>query len=303
MRRSIRFELSFACLLIFAVAVSWAGQTGTDSGASQPQAVPAATFSDFQCTGFIADTPEPDAIRLYNGADNDLFEELHTFTPGDLVYLRSSGGQTFRAGEAFSLIRPDNGSHLSYKWRPSAIENQVQPFASNYKHQIRSIKELGFPYDNTGLVRVLRATPQGAIAQVEFACTAINAQDIAIPYIPQAIPEYAPDQTFDPYAPPDGKLQGTIVGANAAATFLARGSIAFLNIGQSEGVRPGQRYRIYVIFRHNVLIGLENHKQALDTPRESVGELVILHVQGKASEGIVIDSRREISVGDGVELE
>ncbi|MGH9378146.1 MAG: hypothetical protein ACRD1I_05040 [Terriglobia bacterium] len=301
MGRSFNFALSFTlgCFLIFGAAACWAGQS--DPGQQQP--VPAATFSDFQCTGFIADTPVPDTIRLYNGADNDLFEELHTFTPGDLVYLRSAGAQPFHVGDAFSLVRPDSGSSLSTKWLPSMIENQVQPFASNYKHQTRSIKALGFPYDNTGLVRVVRVTPQGAVAQVEFACSAINAQDIAVPYAPEPIPEYVPGEAFDPYAPPDGKLQGIIVGAGSAATFLARGGVAFLNVGRNDGVQPGQRFRIYVIFRHNILMGLENHKPALKTPRETVGELVILHVQGKASEGIVIKSVREISVGDGVELE
>lgn len=303
MRRSIYFELCCVCLFLFGAAAVCAGQTSAVQDASLPKAVPAATFSDFQCTGFIAQSPEPDTVQLYNGADDDLFEALHTFTPGDLVYLRSSGGQPFHVGEAFSLVRPDRSAMLNYRWLPSGLENQIQPFAPNYKHQMLSIRDLGFPYNNTGLVRVLRVTPQGAIAKVEFACTAINAGDFAVPYVPQPIPEYDPNQTFDPYAPPDGKLQGLIVGAAAADTFLARGNIAFLNIGQSQGVRPGQRYRIYVIFRHNVLIGLEDHKQALDTPRESVGELVILHVQGKASEGIIVDSRREISVGDGVELE
>lgn len=303
MRRSIRYEPFVAFLLLAGAAILCAGQTGADPDAGPPKAVPAATFSDFQCTGFIAQSPEPAAIRLTNGADNDLFEALHTFTPGDLVYLRNSGGEPFHVGDAFSLIRPDQSALLNYRWLPSGLENQIRPFASNYKHQTLTIKNLGYPYDNTGLARVVRVTPQGAIAKVEFACAAINAQDIAIPYVPQPIPEYDPNQTFDPYAPPDGKLQGLIVGANAADTFLARGSIAFLNIGQSNGVQPGQRYRIYVIFRHNVLMGLEDHKQALDTPRETVGELVILHVQGKASEGIVIDNRREISVGDGVELE
>lgn len=303
MRRSIHFELCFVCFFLLGAAALCAGQAETGPDASPPKAVPAATFSDFQCTGFIAQSPEPEAVDLYNGADDDLFEALHTFTPGDLVYLRASGGQPFHMGEAFSLIRPDHSALLNYRWLPSGLENQIQPFAPNYKHQMLSIRDLGFPYDNTGLVRVVRLTPQGAIAKVEFACSAVNAGDFAIPYVPQPIPEYNPDQTFDPYAPPNGKLQGLIVGANAADTFLARGSIAFLNIGQSQGVQPGQRYRIYVIFRHNVKMGLEDHKQALDTPRETVGELVVLHVQGKASEGIVIDSRREISVGDGVELE
>lgn len=302
MRRMNQFQICALLILFFGLKTSIAAQANPPA-ADSASMVPAATFSDFQCTGFISATPESGAIRLYNGADNDLFEVLHTFTPGDLVYLRNSGGAPFHVGEAFSVIRPDRGDKIDVQWRPSGIENQIEPVASNYKRQAESIRSLGYPYDNTGLVRVVRVTPQGAIAKVEFACAAINPQDIAVPYVPQAIPQYSPDQAFDPWAPPDGKLQGVIVGAGSTATFLAKGGIAFLDIGRDKGVEPGQRYRIYAIFRHNVFIGLDNHKQALDTPRESIGELVILHVQGKASEGIVVTSLREIAVGDGVELE
>jgi hypothetical protein len=287
------------CLLLSLAETCLPGQQDKD----QSPPVPAATFSQFQCTGFIADARVPPTITLFNGADNDLYEGLHTFTPGSSVYLRSTGGESFQVGEAFSLVRPETGFFLNYRWLPGMIQHQIMPFASNFKHQIRKINELGFPYDNTGLVRVVRVTPEGAIARVEFACTAINPQDIAVPYTPQPIPEYVPGERFDRFALPNGKVQGIIVAASAAAAVLAKGNIAYLDIGQNQGVTPGQRYRIYAIFRDNVFKGLQGLTHAPETPRETVGELVILHVQAKAAEGIVIDSLREISVGDGVELE
>ena len=289
-------KIALVCCLV-STAQAW-----SQSDANPPEQMPAASFSQFQCTGFISGERVPDSIRVYNGADNDLYEALHTFTPGSLVYLRGTD-HSFNPGEAFSLVRPENGFFLNYKWLPGMISNQVLPFSSNYKHQRLGVERLGHPYDNIGLVRVVRVTPEGAIARVEFACTAVNPQDIAVPYVPEAIPEYAQGASFDPYAPSNGKLEGTIVAANAASSFLANGSIAFLNIGENRGVRPGQRYRIYVEFRDNLFMGLEDFHSALKTPRETVGELIILHVQDKASEGIVVSSRREILIGDGVELE
>ena len=288
-----------ALVLVLAVGTCWAGPPET----SQPQPIPAATFSQFECTGFISGERQPGTIRLYNGADNDLFEALHSFTQGDLVYLRSTGSETFRVGEALSVIRPETGFLLDYHWLPGMIQNQILPPASRYKQQRIKIKSLGHPYGNTGLVRVVKVTPQGAIAKVVFACTAINPQDIAVPYIPQAIPDYVPRAHINRFVPPDGKLQGTIVAASAASAYLAKGGIAFLNVGQNQGVKPGQHFRILAAFRDKVTMGLDVLTPAPKTPRETVGELVILHVQGKAAEGIVVNSLREIAVGDGVELE
>lgn len=228
-------KILFVCLLLSVAGICSAGQPDKD----QPQPVPAASFSQFQCTGFIADARVPPTITLFNGADNDLYEGLHTFTPGSSVYLRNTGGKPFRVGEAFSLVRPETGFFLNYKWLPGMIQHQIMPFASNFKHQNLKIKDLGFPYDNTGLVRVVRVTPEGAIARVEFACTAINPQDIAVPYTPQPIPEYVPGGHFDRFAPPNGKVQGIIVAASAASAVLANGNIAYLDIDQNQGVTPG----------------------------------------------------------------
>lgn len=285
-----------ASAMVFGVACCLAGN-------GVPAERPAATFSQFACTGFIASHRRASSIRLYDGADNELFESLHSFTTGDFVYLRRTDGGTFRTGEAFSVIRPETGIQGELHDHSGTLQNQILPPASRYPGQRRQIEALGFPYDNTGLVRVVKVTPHGAIAKVAFACTALNPGDIAIPYVPRSIPEYSPAERLNRFTEPNGQLEGTIVAASAASAYLATGGIAFLNIGNQQGVRPGQRFRIYGVARDNLKIGLAVFTRRPQTPRESLGELVILKVQGKAAEGIVVKSLREIAVGDGVELE
>lgn len=290
---------SLALAVVLATAVCVAGPA--DSIVPAPR--PAATFSQFQCTGFIASHRLQSTIRLYDGADNMLFEGLHSFNPGDMVYLRRSDGGSFRAGEAFSIVRPETDAAGTVHQRSGVMENQILPPASRYPRQRIQIKSLGVPYDNTGLVRVVKVTPQGAIARVTFACTALNPGDVAVPYAPQSIPDYTPVAHLDLFGAPLGKLEGTIVAASAASAYLARGSIAYLNIGAQQGVRPGQTFRIFAVPRDDLNIGLAVFTKRPEAPQETVGELVILHVQGKAAEGIVVKSVREIAVGDGVELD
>lgn len=289
--------------LILAVISLAATVNAADAPAVKPRPVPAATFSEFHCTGFISSSRLPGAIRVYNGADDDLYEVLHTFTSGDFVYLRRSDGQTFHVGEAYSLVRPENGFLLDYKWSPGKIEKQILPPSSFYNFQRIAIQKLGDPYNNTGLVKVVKVTPQGAIAKVLFTCNGILPEDIAFPYEPESIPDYVPSAHLDRFATPNGKLTGVIVADSHASPYLAKGSIAFLNIGQNQGVKPGQKFSIYAIFRDNVTKGLEGAVPAPATPRETVGELVILHVEEKSAAGIVVKSARGIAIGDGVELE
>lgn len=292
--------LALGLFLLWIAEPGWAGPGET----SAARAVPAATFSQFECTGFISGERLSGDIRIFNGADNNLYEPLHQFVPGDFVYLRRTDQRSFRVGEAYSLVRPETGFLLDPTWLPGKIENQILPPSSWYTLQRYDIKKLGWPYDNTGLVRVVKVTPQGAIARVVFSCNGVNTQDIAIPYVPQPIPQYMPSLHLARFALPNGKLRGTIVADSSGSAYLERGDSAFLNIGMNQSVSPGQTYRIYAVSRDNIVMGLEGLVPHMpQEPRETVGELVILRVEEKSSVGIIVRSWREISVGDGVELE
>ncbi len=298
-----RFVSVSGAIFLFATATALTQGPALESSAKMSPPIPAATRSQVECSGFITSDRVPNTIYVVDGADNDLYEALREFTPGDFVYLRNRHREGFAVGTAYSLVRPEIGFLLRTSWTPGQLARQIQPSGSWYSGQQWNIRSLGQPYEDVGQVKVVAVTHYGAVAQVTFACGPINPGDIAVPYQAREIPEYTPPTKFDRFAPRNGKMEGAIVAASNAANFLAKGSIAYLNLGERDGAHPGQRYRIFAIFRDHLIEGWEGILRFPETPRESVGELVILSTQKKSSVGIVVTSTREISVGDGVELE
>lgn len=265
-------------LLLFAAT----GTLAQEPEAAQPAVVPAATQSEMDCSGFIAGTPVSNDLYVLDGADNDFREPLHQFSTGNFVYLRSRSGQGFAVGSEYSLVRSAK-ELMRIKWYPS---------------QGASVRSLGHPYEDMGRVKVTSVTPYGAVAEVTFTCGPIRPGDIALPYQPRAIPEYTPTTHIDRFAPPNGKMVGAITAAANNGAGAGQGRIVYINLGQEDGAKPGQRYRIFRIFRERLDAGF----WALpETPRETIGELVILSAQERSSVAMVVNSLREITLGDGIE--
>jgi hypothetical protein len=273
-----RSLFSFASVFfLVATAAAWAQETPTTP------ALPAASRSEIECSGFIAGSPVPQDIYVLDGADNDAHSPVRQFAARDSVFLRSRSGVAFTVGAEYSLLRPATQAFLT-SW---------------YDGQRRSIRSLGRPYEDVGRARVTHVTPQGAIAEVTFACGPVNSGDLAVSYQPRAIPEYTPTLTFDRFAGPNGKMVGAITAAQNNHGVLGKGTIAYINLGETDGVRPGQHFRVFRVVRDR----MEGFLVFPNTPRESIGEIIILSTQEKASTGMVISSSREISLGDGVELQ
>lgn len=291
--------------LLLVLAIVCGSALGADQSAKPApnRPVPAATYSEFQCSGFIAGAPLPDAVRVFNGADDELFEPDYEYTTGDYIDLRRTDGKAFQVGQAYQLERPETGFGLSPRWAPGKLQQEILPQTSRYTYQRLNIKKLGRPYDDTGLVRIVKTTSEGAIAKVVFTCDGVNIGDIAVPYVPRPIPTYVPGTKWSRFAPSNGKLQGTIVAAAHALTYLGPGDIAYLNVGVNSGVRPGQRFSVFTLSRDALPRDLQGLTAEGPVPRETIGELVVLRVESKSSVAIVIDSLREIAVGDGVQLE
>jgi hypothetical protein len=263
---------------------------------------PAVTASRVRCSGFI--TPRiPANIEVFDGSDNDIFEVFQQFTPGQYVYLRSRKGAVIKPGDQYNLIRRDTAPIGQVAWMPDYLQDQIEPPQSWYFLQRYRIRSLGEPYVNTGTVQVMSVTKEGAVAKVTNVCGTINIGDIAIPYEPVSVPVYKPDPNFHRFAQPNGKLEGDIVAAYNASNYLALGDICYLNLGTNKGVHTGQLYRAYAKFRDNIVEGWEGILPRPKTPREYLGEVLILSVQEKSSVGLVVRVVREITVGDGVELE
>jgi hypothetical protein len=251
--------------------------------AAEAAAIPAATQSEMDCSGFIAGAPVSTDRYILDGVDNDFHAPLHQFAPRDLVYLRSRSGAGFAVGNEFSVVRSAT-ELMRIKW---------------YAGQGGSVRSLGSAYEDVGRVKVITVTPQGAVAEVTFACGAIRPGDIVVPYQARVIPQYTPAAQLDRFALPNGKLVGAITAGGYNAGVLGVGTIAYVNLGREDGVSPGQRFRIFRIFREEVGEGIWAFPQ---TPRETLGELVILSTQERSSVAMVVSSMREITLGDGIEL-
>lgn len=263
---------------IFPVLVALGQQTPPASP------IPAAKHSQADCTGFITVNKVPADIIVLDGANNDLESAVRQFTPRESIYLynRSSKGG-FSAGEEFSLVRPAKEIFRT----------------SRYAGEHWSMHTLGKPYEDVGRAKVTHVTLEGAVAEVSFACGPIYPGDIAVPYQPRTIPEYVPTQ-LDRFALPNGKSVGVITAGRNNSASLAAGDIVYLNLGEKNGAKAGQRYRVFYYLRPPSPIALFVYPPI---PRETVGEVVVLSTQEKSSAAIIVNCRRDINVGYGVELE
>ena len=262
--------------------------------------VPAASRTEMDCSGFIAGTRLSEDLHILDGADNDSRSEIRQFKTGEFVYLRSRSGAAPGEGSEYSIMRKAKSPLLGGTRPLGDMKLDLLGHISWYPGQMSSIRSLGTMYEDVGRVKVIRSTPLGAIAEVTFACSPFYAGDFALPYQARTIPEYTRSTEFDRFALPNGEMVGAITAGGDHAGVLGEGSIAHINLGNEDGVQPGQRFRVFHIFRDNIDRGF---KALPEPPREIIGEVVVLSVDARSSVAMVVRSIREISLGDGIELE
>jgi hypothetical protein len=275
--RTLSF-LGVFCLLGLASAF------GQDAQPEMAATFPAASLSDMNCSGFISAQPVSKDIYLFNGADDDQLSYVRAWMTGEHVFLRSRTGGNIAVGTEYSLVRSAS-EQMRVRW---------------YDGQGASIRSLGKPYENVGRVKVVRVTPDGAIAEVTTACGLVMRGDLAIPAVNRAIPAFAPRGQFDRYGPSNGKLLGAITAGVDNASYFGGGARAFINLGTSDGIAPGQKFHVFHILNDEPAGAMTLPPTG---PRQTVGELIVLSSEEKSSLVIVTKSIREIKLGDGIEQE
>ena len=277
--RRIAFTLAVVFLFVSAVTVQ-AQETGPVSSLS----IPVASRSQVYCTGFIANPPVPRDLHVVGGADDDFHSEIRQFVEGESIFISRQESGNFAVGAEYSVVRPADDLFLTM----------------HYQQERSGIAKLGKPYEDVAQVRVTHVNPEGAVAIVTFSCGAIVPGDTLVPFQSRPIPEYAVSKPLDPFVPLDkDKQQGRVVASHNNIGYFGRDTIVYLNLGENDGAKPGQRLRIYKLIPPHTRIFMISQP----TPPETLGEAVILSVQGKSSVAMVVSSYREISAGDFVEAE
>jgi hypothetical protein len=276
--RRIAFTLAVVFLALSAVTVQ-AQETAPVS-----PSIPAASRTQADCTGFIASPAPPHDVFVLGGANDDFHSVVRQFVDGDSIFISQHKNEEIAVGTEYSVVRPAKELFITMRYQGERWE----------------IGKLGIPYEDVGKVIVTHVSPAGTVASVAFTCGPIVPGDTLVPFQPRAIPEYTVSKPLDHFAPLDSsKKHGRITASRNNFGNLGHETIVYLNLGEGEGAKAGQRYRIYKVLPPHSTGPLTSQR----TPPEILGEAVVLSVQPKSCVAMVVSSYREISAGDYVEAE
>lgn len=269
-------------------------------------------YKSLYCSGFITDRNVQEGLFVMSGEEGGTGTKTQ-FIPGDMVFLSRGAGFVVNPSGEYMIIR-------------KVKDTILQPM---FQKQRDLLRELGTAYEEVGRIKVRSILENTTIAEVMHACDPIFAGDIAIPFNVKPAPQIRQATRFDLYAPPTGKNLGMIAASKEWQNMLGNGDFAYLDIGGKDGVAVGQYYRIFRPFqswgrhldgnyRHisrsfqeNMLeevlgqrLNLRLTKEDLkNMPRQILGELLIIHVEGRSATGMVTFAAKDIFIGDRVELQ
>src|SRR5581483_3351023 len=257
------------------------------------------TMSEVYCAGFISkEKLKPSGTMVAGNYSPDQAQ----YTENGYIFLT---GNDLQEGKEYFLLR--------HAYDP----NQYQSFPG----QLGILKNLGELYQDLGRAKVLYIRNKTAVAQIESSCSDARPGDIAVPFQERPRPEFK-QTTFERFAPPNGKTTGRIVMGRDLDTEFGSHRIVYLNVGESQGVKPGDYFRItceYSAAVHNPAeaLGFEApayddtqkdpskfnfRRQAGELPRRSVGELMVINAGTNSSTALTTYTPEDARVGDGVEM-
>jgi hypothetical protein len=262
--------------------------------------------NDVYCSGVITADSVPDQTYVITGEESGT---RLSFSVGDMVYINRGSDDGARVGDEFSLIRPAQDS-LREEWT---------------KWQFDILRRMGTVWADEGRVKIVELLPKTSIAVIEHMCDSVQRGDIAVPFTEQPSLTLKPLGQFDRFAPPDGKSLAMVIVGKNARNELGRNDVMYVNLGNSQGVHVGDYFRIFRYTGTEHETAFQSPRYAFDlqfgkaaqygfgavpqkynwsnTPREVLGEGIVLRTGTNASTVLITFSTREVYSGDYVELE
>jgi LysM domain len=233
-----------------------------------------ATEADLYCYGYIGhpDEPMPNYIASFEDIDTKYVpraepEAAGSAAPGDLVYVAGGTAGGLIAGETYLIVTP---SELVRHPQTGAV--------------------IGRHYSYDGQIRVLCVEDGRSRAIVLSACREIpvGARLKPMPQLP--IPIVRIPELPAWCDPPSGRTTGTIVDSRDWDLGLVEGTLVQIDLGRDDQLQPGDFLTVY------------RPSPRTDQPRQVLGQIGILTTEAKTSTAVILAARREMLVGDSVEM-
>jgi LysM domain len=234
------------------------------------------TEADIYCYGYIGDPNEPMPNYISSHEDVEIKyllrakpESAASAATGDLIYVTGGASTGLIAGETYIAVQPQQ----------------------LVKHPSTGAT-LGRQYDYVGQIRILctDAMPNLSRAIVVEACREINigARLKPMPQLP--IPIARVPELPEWCDPPTGRTTGYIVDSREWDLGLVEGVLVQVDLGSENQLEPGD---FLTVFRPS---------PRSDQPRQVLGELGVLTTEARTATAVVVRARRDMAIGDQVEL-
>ena len=234
---------------------------GHEPATPAPVMAPIVDLVDAHCSGSITPEPPDTDLRIVGRE----LEREHV-AEGDVVYLSQGRNQGLDAGDELAVVRTG--------------ESVVQHPDSK--------APLGRFVRRLGKVRVLAAQADTAIGVIVESCDAMHDGDQLLPWEEDTIPRVSSFPAFERYdVEPTGGTPGTVVAMRDDITWAGTGHVIYTDLGSESGVEAGD---VIVLYR-----------EGTSGPRRMLGQAVVFRVDETTSAAKIIDSVREVGVGDEVE--
>lgn len=231
------------------------------SSASQGP-LPIGVEQDVYCTGWLGQRDEPMTATILSAEAMDV---QTLFSQGDIVYIDIGTSRGCLPGQEYWIVRPGK---LVYE---DATERDL----------------VGRVYQTPGRLRVICAQEESAVAEITSSCTDIVLGDYILPFEPIPIPLVRRTRPLTSCDPAAGKVAGHIVEVKDYATPIAEQSVVYIDLGEAQGLAPGDFLSVYRVRPGGV--------------RTMLGELSILTTRSRTATAIVTLMHDNMGVGDLLE--
>jgi len=241
--------------------------------ARESRPIPLATEADIYCYGYIGrpDEPLPNSIESFEDVEIKYLPRA-TDTPAsasvtDLVYVHGGSATGLVAGETYLAVEPGELVH----------------------HPVTG-ELLGRQYRYVGQVRILCTENDRSRAMIVQACreVPVGARLKPIPQLPIPIARVPELPAW--CDPPSGRTTGTIVDSREWTLGLVEGNLVQIDLGSDNQVQPGDFLTVY------------RPSLRSDQPRQVLGEIGVLTTEARTATAVVLAVRRELLIGDSVEM-
>lgn len=261
---------------------------------------------DAYCSGIVSTASVPTHTFVITGEDSNA---RLAYTLGDMIYINTGSDEGAKVGDEYSLIRAERDS--------SPIEWT--------KWQDAIFSRMGTLWVDLGRAKVVQVLPKTSVAVIEHMCDTVQRGDIAVPFEQLPPLTLRPTGQFQRFAPPDGKSLAMVIAGQNFRNEMGNNDVVYVNLGNSQGVHVGDYFRIFRYTGTQHETAYQSPRYAFDqqfakgpgygfgavpakydwsnTPREVLGEGIVLRTGQNASTVLITFAVKEIFSGDYVELE